>query len=220
LHFGYLNGLLGHQWFQGVYWTLALEFQYYLLLCVAFPLLTARSQTTRFVSLAAGLLISLMFDVPRDNPPSLVFPFLSIFAAGALAFWKTTGKINNALFLAGLVLDGICVAKIHGTPSLVATLATALAIAYVRFHGPWLVTSLGQMSYSLYLVHQIIGHRIINLFSRFGDDAFVTSASRWFAIALSFLLAYVLYRTVESPSQRLSQQIRYRSRSPQNVAVT
>ena len=37
LHFGYLNGLLGHQWFQGVYWTLALEFQYYLLLCVAFP---------------------------------------------------------------------------------------------------------------------------------------------------------------------------------------
>src|SRR4051812_48063500 len=42
LHFGYINTFFGYPWLNDVFWTLAIEFQYYLLMGLIFPLLFSR----------------------------------------------------------------------------------------------------------------------------------------------------------------------------------
>ncbi|HEX9544090.1 MAG TPA: acyltransferase [Pyrinomonadaceae bacterium] len=49
LHLGYLNVLVGYEWLNPVYWTLAIEFQYYLLIGLAFPLISSRSPWKRLL---------------------------------------------------------------------------------------------------------------------------------------------------------------------------
>jgi hypothetical protein len=44
-HAGYLTGLLGYEWLNIVYWTLAIEFQFYILIAIFFPLLATRRPT-------------------------------------------------------------------------------------------------------------------------------------------------------------------------------
>jgi peptidoglycan/LPS O-acetylase OafA/YrhL len=43
LHLGYLNTFFAYEWLSPVYWTLGIEFQYYLFIAVIYPLLKARS---------------------------------------------------------------------------------------------------------------------------------------------------------------------------------
>ena len=46
-HFGYLNTFFQYEWINPVYWSLALEFQYYLLIGLCFPLLNSNSKRVR-----------------------------------------------------------------------------------------------------------------------------------------------------------------------------
>jgi peptidoglycan/LPS O-acetylase OafA/YrhL len=36
-HLGYLNGFFAYRWGNSVYWTLAIELQYYLVIALVFP---------------------------------------------------------------------------------------------------------------------------------------------------------------------------------------
>src|SRR5262249_41982624 len=51
-HIGYINAFVGWPWLNGVYWSLAIEFQFYMLIGLALPALLACSRATRLVVLA------------------------------------------------------------------------------------------------------------------------------------------------------------------------
>src|SRR3974390_3244319 len=57
LHFAYLNDLTHVPWINVVYWTLAIEFQWYLLVGLMFPLLVTGSKPARFAGLA-GMMVA------------------------------------------------------------------------------------------------------------------------------------------------------------------
>jgi len=50
-----LNSLLGFKWVNTVFWTLAIEFQYYLTVACTFPLLTSKWTSPRIVGAGSGL---------------------------------------------------------------------------------------------------------------------------------------------------------------------
>jgi len=50
LHLGYLNVIFGYKFLNPIYWTLAIEFQYYLLLGLAFPLLFHSRKSVRLLT--------------------------------------------------------------------------------------------------------------------------------------------------------------------------
>ena len=52
-------------WVNVVYWTLAIEFQWYLLVGLMFPLLASRSQVARFVAIAAMMISYFMVGHDR-----------------------------------------------------------------------------------------------------------------------------------------------------------
>lgn len=198
-HVAYVNSFVHLQWINVVFWSLGIEFQYYLLIGLVFPLLVARGSGLRLgflgVLLAASVLV-------RDE--ALVFHYLPLFVAGILAFQSKVGLISTRTLLVGLAATAVA------GPIACLGIATALLIRFVELPSSrW--TSFGLISYSLYLLHVPIGGKIMNLGGRFAHGAPALGALLAAAMGASIAAAVLFYRFVELPSQRLSSSIRYRS---------
>ena len=196
-HVAYLNSFVHLRWVNVVFWSLGIEFQYYLLIGLAFPLLVARGSGLRFGFLALLLAIS-----PVIPDKALVFRYLPLFVAGILAFQSRAGLISTRALLAGLSATAVA------GPVACVGIATALIIRFVKLPCSRL-TSFGAVSYSLYLLHVPVGGKIMNLGGRFANNAVALAALLLIAVAASIFAAAVFYRFVERPSQRLSAAIRY-----------
>ena len=202
-HLGYVNSLVGKPWLNPVFWSLGIEFQYYLLLGVIFPLLVASSRLIRLATTAALLTPGLFI-----SRPSLIFVSLPVFVAGILTFQKKIGLLSIRFFAAGLAVAFSLSWFEGGLAIAIVMLLTALSIAFLRLRSN-LLAWLGLVSYSLYLVHVPIGGKVVNLGARYAHGLFSDIAVLVFAVSASIFAAYLLYRGVELPSQRLSSKISY-----------
>ncbi len=98
-HLGYVNSLIGKPWVNPVFWTLGIEFQYYLLIGLIFPVLVSSNRLIRLALMLALLLPA--FFAPR---PSLIFTWLPFFVAGILTFQKKVGHLSDGFFATGLAV--------------------------------------------------------------------------------------------------------------------
>lgn len=202
-HVAYLNSVVGKQWVNPVYWSLGIEFQYYLLIGLIFPLLAASRTSIRTLTMFA-LVVPGLF-VPKV---SLLFVHLPLFLAGILTYQFKVGRLSKWRFLAALSLTALLTSFRSG-PSVAVTCAiTGLLIAFAEFRSR-ILTWLGAISYSLYLMHVPIGGKIIDLGVRFPHGELVPSLFLIAATAGSILSAWALYRMVELPSQKLASRISY-----------
>lgn len=209
-HLGYLNAYLGKPWLNPVYWTLAIEFQYYVLAGLIFPVLMAGTRATRI-----GV-VAVLACVPAMLPGMggwFIASYLPIFSAGILTFLLVRGLISAPSYWVAIsALAAYMLYAADGTPGIitaVAAIATALVLAYVRLPHIGAIAWLGTLSYSLYLLHVPISVKVINITARLG----ITQAIEVLAIALSFaaslVAAYMLYVLVEKPSQEAAKRISY-----------
>jgi peptidoglycan/LPS O-acetylase OafA/YrhL len=216
---------------SGVYWTLAIEFQFYLVLPLAALLFTRRRWP---YALAGSALLSLVwrfasFDPDRFSWLALQLPgFWAHFALGIAAArlhvdgWRP--RFNpNAMAVAWLVL--FVVAPLHylAGPGYSYGTHQQLTLTFLRpllglgFAGLILLTNvdggafqrllshsvaqtLGEVSYSLYLIHVPVMLFVVrypaNLLAGFGAFALA-------CVAGSVAAALAYYRLVEAPSLRL-----------------
>lgn len=202
-HIAYLNSVVGKTWINPVYWSLGIEFQYYLLIGLIFPLLCASRVLIR--TLATLALLVPGFFVPRG---SLLFIHLPLFVAGILTYQFKVGRLSQCGYFGGLALTVMVTAVGPGLVIAVTCAITSLIIAFVEFSGRSLLW-LGSISYSLYLMHVPVGGKIVDLGVRFRHGQFVPTLFLIAATAGSIFAAWVLYRVVELPSQRLSSRISY-----------
>jgi peptidoglycan/LPS O-acetylase OafA/YrhL len=206
-HVAYVNSFLHLRWVNVVFWSLGIEFQYYLLIGLAFPLLVARGRGLRYGFL--GLLLAAP-AVLRDE--SLLFHYLPLFVAGILTFQCRAGLISTRVLLVGLALAGAVSCAANGVVAAGAGVGTALVIRFVDLPNSRL-TGFGLISYSLYLLHVPVGGKIMNLGGRFVHGAPALMVLLAAAMGASIGAAAIFYRLVELPSQRLSTSIRFRANS-------
>jgi len=206
LHLGYLNAFFDYEWYNPVFWTLAIEFQFYLFLALYFPILFSENKVLRVLSFLAIVAAPLLIPVGK----SVVLHYFGLFALGILAAHYVLENINVSVYLVGsFLVAGIIVIVNSWWVSGVA-LASALAIAFVRLPDISPLTWLGKVSYSLYLIHIPIGGRVIRLGKLFADTLAGQIFALLSAVAVSLAASWVLYRLVEQPSQRLSSSIQYK----------
>ena len=158
LHLGYLNAFVEQPWLNPVFWTLAVEFQFYVLIALAFPALVTVPR--RYRGVAAVAIGALTFAWPHRGH---VVYYLPLFALGIATFDRFTcrvGPTQYALTLAGLSLVGLASMEV---PMVLVGVATALVVTFVRVPVPAWLSTMGLLSYSLYLVHVPIGGRVVNL---------------------------------------------------------
>ena len=211
LHLGYINAFFGYPWILDVFWTLAIEFQYYLLMALLFPVLVGStlwgSISTMFVMCALGLLLPL---------PNLVFHYWFLFLLGILTFYLRARILTARPYAILLVIAYVGTGMTVGWSAAGVGLATALTIAFVNISYP-LFRVLGGISYSLYLIHIPVGQRVVNLGLRYTHSYYAELMLLVAAIATSLAAACLLYQLVEKPARRWSSRLNYASRgSKQN----
>lgn len=213
LHLGYVNTFFGYPWLNSVFWSLAIEFQYYLFVGLAFPVLASRSAPVRWTAL--GLLATSSLVLPDAG---FLFHYMPLFVAGMLTFHRGVGLTGRHAYIVGLIgTTALAWLALGGVGAVVAA-TTALCVAFVRFSGRAL-TFLGTVSYSLYLVHSLIGTRVINLSLRWDVPPEGKVGVVLLAVASSIGAAWLLWRFVEKPSQGWSSAIRYESRGAPETPV-
>ena len=202
-HVAYVNSIVHKPWVNVVFWSLGIEFQYYLLIGSLFPLLVARRKLVRLGFLALLLVLAAVI-----HDQALVFRYFPLFVAGILTFQCKAGLISTRTLLAGLFITGAASWFINGGLIACVGVATALIIQFVQLRSSRL-TDFGLISYSLYLLHVPIGGKIMNLGGRFahGTPAMLMLCAT--AAAGSIGAALLFYRYIELPSQRLSSSVRY-----------
>ena len=205
LHLGYLNAFFQKPWLSEVYWTLSVEFQYYLLLGLLFPLLIGAASVRRTLLtllLAAGWVFHAL-------PHDFFFPHAPVFVCGMAAFLWYIDRIGKAEFALILAAAAGLELMLGDIPTALISLLSVALIFRFSWHTAWL-TFLGNISYSLYLMHNAIGASIIGPLKRMTNNTFAELGILVLAIGAAVAVSWLLYHFVEKPSQRLASSFKYR----------
>ncbi|WP_316806870.1 acyltransferase [Pedobacter agri] len=92
LHLGYLNGFFGHGWLNPVFWTLAIEFQFYLLMELLFPML---HRTKKYVQIS--ILVLLLVSAYFIKSAGFIFHFLPYFILGIILYFRKIKQWSTKL---------------------------------------------------------------------------------------------------------------------------
>lgn len=225
-HFIYAQDLLGFENIVSVFWTLCYEFQFYIFLVGSLVLAQQlnlgqyRLNLVFFLSTFIFFYSVLIFFGPLENPiRGLFIDRWWQFFAGCLLTLHIFGRLPSWHFPAALI--AILAASIldleGGIDNGLITVTTCLAIyiaslknkMHVLLSNDW-AQLMGKLSYSIYLLHAVIGWRFIKFLHHINGADF-SPIQAWFVFALGILIsivsAFFMYKIIEFPSHRLSKTI-------------
>ena len=205
LHLGYLNAFAGYSWLNPVFWTLAIEFQYYLVIALLFPLI-ATARIGRHALVFAGAALAAWL-VPQE---AFVCHYLFLFLLGIVTFQFRAGFLTRPAYLAALAVSTIGTALTLQWIAAATGLGTALLIAFVPGRRVGVLAFLGLISYPLYLLHIPVGTRILTASLRLHLGWVENLAVLAIALAATIGASWLMHRWIERPAQRWASAIRYR----------
>ena len=187
-----------------VFWTLLVEAQYYIFIGLFYILLMHSARLAYFI--AIPILLLLCHTVAK--PYLLISSYLSFFLLGNITYMIYTNngeKIVNLIALAGML---IFIAFFSKFPALLfATSTFSFIILFKKAIGP-IPAFIGNISYSIYLIHFPLGVKLINFLK-----PRINPQYNWLlfggTLVLTIATAWVFYKIFEEFSERLSKKIRY-----------
>ncbi|MDB4273905.1 acyltransferase [Algibacter sp.] len=207
LHLGYLVPFVeGSRWLNGAFWTLAIEFQYYLLLIVLFPLMAHKQIKFRILFYILILMPAAIFP-----SPTFFTHWASLFLIGILYILNKKQKIGDLEYILMSLVSLIFVNYFLGFESVIVSVITLVIVHYIPNLKQKQFGFLGKISYSLYLVHGITGSAIINVLSHYFKETYQKPIVIIIGLFFSILCAYLMYIIIEKPSQKLASSIKYKS---------
>jgi peptidoglycan/LPS O-acetylase OafA/YrhL len=227
-HIFYLPKILNRPLILGVFWTLCLEVQFYIVLVLLVGLVqNLPGAANRCMGWHGGfgplvflplLILSLACWLGWVHLPvqGLFIERWFMFFLGVMVFWTLDRHVKSrwlgivfALILCTLIFrrsDELGMAVAAGgliwSVGLLGGLENWLNYRWLQF--------LGKISYSLYLIHTAVGTRVLNIGQRITHDR-VGFAVMWVVLGfiVSILSAWLMYRYIERPGVALGKRLKY-----------
>lgn len=196
-------------WYLPIYWTLAIEFEYYLVIGLFFPLLIHPNHKVKLATFI--FLLCCWYFVPLTGHGKNVLYHISIFMMGVWLFYEKTGVIKKSIvFYAGLALLFVVSYFQCGWPIAVTGLITSLIIYFFN-HQSQVADFLGKISYSIYLIHVpviILGQAAIKRVLNWDDFDKQQLVLYPYYFIIVFIAATVFYYIIERPSHEWSKKLK------------
>ena len=206
LHIGYLIPFFKDMhWVNNVYWTLAIEFQYYLVIGLLYFLFTSKRSHVRLCAyiIIAGISIIL--------PNADFLPYrLPIFGIGILIFLYKSNHIAiiELLFVSLIFLADIFI--FNEKIAFIITTVSEVIILLLFDVSNKALTFIGKFSYSVYLLHAIIGAAFVNFLSHYASSVSSKVIVVIAGLIVTFCSSYLMYIFIEKPSKKLSSKLAYK----------
>jgi peptidoglycan/LPS O-acetylase OafA/YrhL len=217
-----LQGFLGFDNLDGSYWTLQVELFFYVQMLVWW--VSGQLKRIHWI-IAAWLLVAVVYAETTQHQlhfsyivrEMLIVRHIPFFAIGILFYRICTRPqelwLNLALMALSLIAISVSLAPVFLVAGLVCCTIFALFITgQLRWLRARAFVFLGQISYSLYLLHQAIGYALIH---RLEANAVPSLVAVIFAACVSLILATILAYGVERPVMRILRDAWRRCRLPQ-----
>ncbi|MBC7411048.1 MAG: acyltransferase [Bacteroidia bacterium] len=203
LHVGYLVPFVNNaKWFINTYWSLAVEFQYYLVLCAIYPLMVCSNFVVRnlcnLLFLTASLIFTNITLLPHWTP---------VFMLGIAYVGFINNKYSVVEFVVLQIISLALVLHLFSITVFLVCVATLVIIHFFKEFKTVVTLFLGRISYSLYLLHGITGGFVINYLSHNYKSTVQQIVVIMFGFVVALGCSYLFYLVIEKPSQALSKRI-------------
>ncbi len=216
LHIGYIIPFFENQpWLNPVYWTLAIEFQYYLIISLTLPLLL---NSNKFIQYSIILVFALLgFILPQS---SMIFSWLPCFMFGICYILYKSNKLKLGELILILLFNTLVLYLLKGQISALVALFTLFIIIIIPNTKNKVTHFLGDISYSLYLIHSIIGAAFINFMSHkvYSTVGKITIVA--IGLIISLISAYIMYLLVEKPSHDYAKRLLIRNENNTTLSTS
>jgi exopolysaccharide production protein ExoZ len=209
-HLFYIIPFTSYSFYIVVFWTLCVEFQFYLLIGLFYFISNKWFYKNFFL-----ILFCLSSFITLPHAQFLVFTYSSIFATGIslVNLYQNRSWLNAILPILFLILVGYK----FGLPIFILLGATCGVILFFKPSIKPLIF-LGNISYSLYLTHALISEVLLRRVE-IKYQLRVSSYSLFyllFEIFIAVIISYFFYKVIEQPSLALSKRFIYKNRSNDN----
>jgi peptidoglycan/LPS O-acetylase OafA/YrhL len=200
-------------WINPVYWSLGIEFQYYLLIGLIYPAFVGNKKllNTLFllvVTILCWAIFLILIKGTYLHYGSLIFQYFPVFIVGITIFQLKENLISKYSYvLINILIIGLCFTEFK--LGVILAILFATIVLFLMKKSPKIFLFLGKISFSMYLLHVPLGGGFSKLIIPHVKD----DSTRTILILLSVIpiivISWLFYKIVEEPCISLSKRIKY-----------
>jgi len=204
-HFAYLTKMLNYKWWLATFWTLAIEFQFYILVGLIAPLLLHRNYTYAILA-SAGL----YFSRNISNNDMWLFHHIQFFVMGIVLFQIQEKIIPKKWGFLALVLMLLNAYSVEFKWVTAIVCAISIIVIYTDVLSNYVLHWLGNISYPLYLTHNLFTIELWKVIEKNKPEILHKTITLPFIFTLlSVIMAYILHVSAEKYFIKLSKKVKY-----------
>ena len=203
LHFVHGNDIFNEKWLITPYWTLAIDWQFYLFIGLIFFIVNRAEFWVRYPFYA--LIIASKWWFGEDMKPWLFYHAMQ-FLPGIILFHYKRGYMSKWEFYALALVSFYFIHMKLGWNHCIAVSISCLIIEFLTKKRD-ITAFFGKISYSMYLTHIFIGWWFIVIALNILQDEWFKTIVVLLGVCVSIVFAKIFYDKVEMPTQQWAKKV-------------